>query len=417
LHKIKQFTVEEFKNLMDKTNSFNEYHDAFLHGTLLSHKIIKKNPIPIVEFEYELNKEIIVFRREFTLFDGKEIGDQNLNFNFIPFGCNIIDESGNCIIKDARYAFFEKISLESMTLSNNMDFRYTVFSGYSNFSGVQFTGTSNFINSHFAGYVDFTESRFESHADFKTARFLDKVEFAGAWFLGNADFSKSQFSGEASFWNSQFLNTVCFHHSQFFGDADFKYVQFGENADFSGSRFEKNVFFWESHFFNNVHFSDSCFISGVEFYSSTFEGNVDFKNSQFLSKGNFSTLHFLSDVDFEGAKFSCDMDFHGSQFSGSMNFVALFVGDRMNSESESAVYFDDVKFLKNIIIQTNAKYVILVNSIAEGIVSINNLLDSKDEIEKIDMTDMNMIGKIDTCWKKEELQKKQCDLSQLIEHH
>ena len=103
-----------------------------------------------------------------------------------------------------------------------IDFVYSYFGVFSNFSGVTFTQDANFF-----------EATFTQDADFIGAKFTERADFIGAKFTGYASsFFGAKFTGYASFFGATFTQ-----------GAYFPGATFTERADFSGAIFHSEPSF------------------------------------------------------------------------------------------------------------------------------------------------------------------------------
>ena len=102
-----------------------------------------------------------------------------------------------------------------------IDFVYSYFGVFSNFSGVTFTEDANFFG------VTFTED-----ANFFGATFTERADFIGATFTERADFFGATFTKRADFFGATFTQ-----------DANFSEATFTEHADFSGAIFHSEPSF------------------------------------------------------------------------------------------------------------------------------------------------------------------------------
>ena len=80
-----------------------------------------------------------------------------------------------------------------------IDFVYSYFGVFSNFSGVTFTEDANFFGAEFTGSADFNEATFTERANFSEATFTGGAYFSEATFTERADFSGAIFHSEPSF--------------------------------------------------------------------------------------------------------------------------------------------------------------------------------------------------------------------------
>ena len=102
-----------------------------------------------------------------------------------------------------------------------IDFVYSYFGVFSNFSGVTFTEDANFF-----------EATFTERADFIGATFTERADFFGATFTQDANFFEATFTKRADFFGATFTQ-----------DANFSEATFTEHADFSGAIFHSEPSF------------------------------------------------------------------------------------------------------------------------------------------------------------------------------
>ena len=113
-----------------------------------------------------------------------------------------------------------------------IDFVYSYFGVFSNFSGVTFTQDANFFGATFTQDANFFEATFTQDADFIGAKFTERADFIGAKFTGYASFFGAKFTGYASFFGATFTQ-----------GAYFPGATFTERADFSGAIFHSEPSF------------------------------------------------------------------------------------------------------------------------------------------------------------------------------
>ena len=113
-----------------------------------------------------------------------------------------------------------------------IDFVYSYFGVFSNFSGVTFTEDANFF-----------EAKFTQDANFFEAKFTGYASFFGATFTQGAYFPGAKFTGYASFFGATFTQGAYFPGATFTERADFSGATFTERADFSGAIFHSEPSF------------------------------------------------------------------------------------------------------------------------------------------------------------------------------
>ena len=80
-----------------------------------------------------------------------------------------------------------------------IDFVYSYFGVFSNFSGVTFTEDANFFGAEFTGDADFSRATFTEGVDFSGAYFTRYVNFSRGSFTGYVNFSGTIFQAEPIF--------------------------------------------------------------------------------------------------------------------------------------------------------------------------------------------------------------------------
>ena len=238
-----------------------------------------------------------------------------------------------------------------------IDFVYSYFGVFSNFSGVTFTEDANFFGAEFTGGANFFGATFLQDANFSRAAFTRDADFFGAKFTGyanffkaeftgSANFSKAEFTGSANFSWAKFTGNANFSWAKFTGNANFSWAKFTEDADFSGVEFTKDADFSGVEFtkdadFSGVEFTKDANFSGVEFTKDAnfseaeFTGNANFSGVEFTKDADFSEAEFTGNANFFWAKFTEDTDFSGVEFTGDANFFeAEFTGNADFSKAE-----------------------------------------------------------------------------------
>ena len=125
-----------------------------------------------------------------------------------------------------------------------IDFVYSYFGVFSNFSGVTFTEDANFFGAKFTQDANFFEATFTQDADFIGATFTQDADFIGAKFTERADFIGAKFTGYASsFFGAKFTGYASFFGATFTQGAYFPGATFTERADFSGAIFHSEPSF------------------------------------------------------------------------------------------------------------------------------------------------------------------------------
>ena len=102
-----------------------------------------------------------------------------------------------------------------------IDFVYSDFGVFSNFSGVTFTEDANFFEATFTQDANFFEATFTERADFIGATFTGYASFFEATFTERADFSGATFTGYASFFEATFTEHADFSGAIFHSEPSF----------------------------------------------------------------------------------------------------------------------------------------------------------------------------------------------------
>ena len=124
-----------------------------------------------------------------------------------------------------------------------IDFVYSYFGVFSNFSGVTFTEDANFFGVTFTEDANFFGATFTERADFIGATFTERADFFGATFTKRADFFGATFTQDANFSEATFTKRAVFFGATFTQDANFSEATFTEHADFSGAIFHSEPSF------------------------------------------------------------------------------------------------------------------------------------------------------------------------------
>ena len=219
-----------------------------------------------------------------------------------------------------------------------IDFVYSYFGVFSNFSGVTFTEDANFFGAKFTGGADFNEATFTERANFSEAKFTRGAYFSeakftqGAYFIGakfteradfseatfthanffgatftQADFSRAKFTQGAYFIGAKFTERADFSKAKFTERADFSRAKFTEHADFSGAKFTETDF--SETTFVQAYFSGAKFTQGAYFSGAKFTERADFSEATFTQEAYFSEATFTQGADFSGAIFHSEPSF------------------------------------------------------------------------------------------------------------
>lgn len=150
-----------------------------------------------------------------------------------------------------------------------IDFVYSYFGVFSNFSGVTFTEDANFFGAEFTGSADFNE-----------ATFTERANFSEATFTGGAYFSEAKFT-RAVFFKVTFTEYANFFRTNFIENADFANTTFTKEAYFPGTTFTKGAFFFGVIFAGHADFSNTIF-AGANFSGTRFTQGAYFNEAIFI---------------------------------------------------------------------------------------------------------------------------------------
>ena len=195
-----------------------------------------------------------------------------------------------------------------------IDFFYSYFGVFSNFSGATFTQDANFFEAEFTGYADFSKAEFTGNAKFSWAKFTKDTDFSGAKFTGYAGFFEAKFTGYADFFEAEFTN-ASFSRAKFTKKANFSWAKFTK-ASFLRAKFTKKANFSWAKFTKDVEFSAAKFTKDVEFSAAKFTGNANFSGATFKEKPIFERA--LGDKPYK-ARFSYKADPEDYNFKVSHN--------------------------------------------------------------------------------------------------
>ena len=137
-----------------------------------------------------------------------------------------------------------------------IDFVYSYFGVFSNFSGVTFTEDANFFEAKFTQDANFFEAKFTGYASFFGATFTERADFIGAKFTGYASFFGATFTQGAYFPGAKFTGYASFFGATFTQGAYFPGATFTERADFSGATFTERADFSGAIFHSEPSFTD-----------------------------------------------------------------------------------------------------------------------------------------------------------------
>ena len=124
-----------------------------------------------------------------------------------------------------------------------IDFVYSYFGAFSNFSGATFTQDADFSKTIFTEGDPFSGATFLQDANFSRAAFIRDANFSWARFTKKANFSWAEFTKKANFSKARFTKKANFSKAKFTEDTDFSGVEFTGDANFSGATFEEKPIF------------------------------------------------------------------------------------------------------------------------------------------------------------------------------
>ena len=190
-----------------------------------------------------------------------------------------------------------------------IDFVYSYFGVFSNFSGVTFTEDANFFGAEFTGGANFNEATFTKRANFSEAKFTRGAYFSEAKFT-RAVFFKATFTKDANFFRTTFVE-----------NADFAHTTFTREANFSGATFtQANL--TKTTFIGDVDFSRVTFTEDATFFRATFIRYADFSEATF-TQVIFTKAVFVENADFSGAIFTKSASFFRTAFQIEPIFVDI----------------------------------------------------------------------------------------------
>ncbi|MHB1107929.1 MAG: pentapeptide repeat-containing protein [Lutibacter sp.] len=123
---------------------------------------------------------------------------------------------------------------EDREFNQNVNFRYAIFQGYTEFQGVKFNSYVDFIEANFIELTSFNVTSFLLQVNFNNARFYNDVNFIVANFEKGV-FSNTSFIKKAEFNNSYLKNTT------------FEGCNFSGMLNFTDAEFIENTLFYETH--------------------------------------------------------------------------------------------------------------------------------------------------------------------------
>ncbi|WP_315428908.1 pentapeptide repeat-containing protein [uncultured Rothia sp.] len=230
-----------------------------------------------------------------------------------------------------------------------INFSYSNFYGYTNFSESIFKFKANFANSNFDGETNFSNARFRNISQFSGSTFVYNSKFTNTHFRGPAHFTFTkledtnktlewELGGPGTKIQTTFGGDVDFSNSVFEDEANFSEAKFSEEAKFSSTKIKDGTF-REARFRGKSLFDDSIFNQHVSFFGSKFGDPADFLRAQFKEGASFenSTFGFPSHPN---AEFKFNRTYFGKNSTFS---VSTFYGGAI---FKGATFVDTTSFYK-----------------------------------------------------------------------
>ena len=211
-----------------------------------------------------------------------------------------------------------------------IDFVYSYFGVFSNFSGVTFTEDANFFGAEFTGGADFNEATFTERANFSEAKFTRGAYFSEAKFT-RAVFYKVTFTEDANFFRTTFVE-----------NADFAHTTFTREANFSGATFTQAIL-TKTIFTGEANFSGVTFTEDANFFGAAFIRYADFSGATF-TQVIFTRAVFIENTDFSGAIFAKSASFFRTAFQIEPIFVDIRWGRTYKARFSSKANPEDYNF-------------------------------------------------------------------------
>jgi len=255
------------------------------------------------------------------------------------------------------------VRMDSVTLSQGLDLRGSIFQDNVSFARSRFLGDAKFSGAHFLKQADFADAYFETPSAFIATRFSDDCSFSSAQFNGDAAFLGAVFSGDVDYDDASFIRSgsfraarfenVRFFETEFSGQVTFLSALFSGNATFAATRFQSDVVFRQARFLRGSTFGLSSFAGLADF------GAVQFNQTAFLGGVKFSDLAYFS-----GASFGGDLILEGARLY-SMQLDDVLFADRSQINLNST---DFTKFvvrwssIRDRMVYNGAAYLALVKN-------------------------------------------------------
>ena len=170
-----------------------------------------------------------------------------------------------------------------------IDFVYSYFGAFSNFSGATFTQDADFSKTIFTEGDPFSGATFLQDANFSRAAFIRDANFSWARFTKKANFSWAEFTKKANFSKARFTKKANFSKAKFTEDTDFSGVEFTGDANFSGATFEEKPIFERA--------------LGDKTYKARFSYKADPEDYNFKVSHNSRYKIETEEKEYNGAKF------------------------------------------------------------------------------------------------------------------
>ena len=169
------------------------------------------------------------------------------------------------------------------------------------FSNAHFFYPIDFVYSYFGAFSNFSGATFTQDADFSKTIFTEGDPFSGATFLQDANFSRAAFIRDANFSWAKFTKKANFSWAEFTKKANFSWAKFTKKANFSWAKFTKKANFSKAKFTENTDFSGVEFTGDANFSGATFEEKPIFERAlgDKTYKARFSYKADPEDYNFE----------------------------------------------------------------------------------------------------------------------
>ena len=169
------------------------------------------------------------------------------------------------------------------------------------FSNAHFFYPIDFVYSYFGAFSNFSGATFTQDADFSKTIFTEGDPFSGATFLQDANFSRAAFIRDANFSWARFTKKANFSWAEFTKKANFSWAEFTKKANFSKARFTKKANFSKAKFTEDTDFSGVEFTGDANFSGATFEEKPIFERAlgDKTYKARFSCKANPEDYNFE----------------------------------------------------------------------------------------------------------------------